>query len=346
MQNSTVAAGLRRHGYTVEFPTNRLGLPVAWLTGALRGIRYGGHYDAVLLGDASLALSGVAIRRCWPEVPIAVVVHGLDVTYPLAIYQHVWVHWALPRLDRLIAVSHATLDELRSRGLPSARLTCIPNGVALPDVVPATDLYRRILPPAWHGRRLLLAIGRLVERKGVAWFLDAVMPSLPTDVVFAIAGEGPQRGTIASTIDKHHLAGRVRLLGNISDADKVALLNAANIFVQPNIPVDGDMEGFCIAVLEAALAGLPVVAARLEGLTEAVQDGENGYLVTPLSAHAFRERIEWLLGQPCDARRFGDLARRYTCEHNSWERAIERYAAELYILLGSAAHASSARTGA
>ena len=103
------------------------------------------------------------------------------------------------------------------------------------------------------------------------------------------------------------------------------LLGAADIFVMPNIEVPGDIEGFGIVAIEAAASGLPVVAARLEGIPDAIVDGENGCLVTPGAASAYVRALTPLIGDAAQRRELGARARRYTEQHNSWPRIIARY---------------------
>ena len=79
----------------------------------------------------------------------------------------------------------------------------------------------------------------------------------------------------------------MRVLGQVSEALLVTLFQGSDLFVMPNIPVAGDLEGFGVVMLEAGLCGLPIVAAELEGIRDVVREGENGVLVSPGDAVAF-----------------------------------------------------------
>jgi glycosyltransferase involved in cell wall biosynthesis len=83
----------------------------------------------------------------------------------------------------------------------------------------------------------------------------------------------------------------VHLLGRISDEEREQLLHGSDLFVQPNIEVPGDMEGFGLVTIEAALRGLPVVAADLEGIKDAVVDGETGWLLPTGDAAAWAATV-------------------------------------------------------
>ncbi|MGB2695849.1 MAG: glycosyltransferase, partial [Dehalococcoidia bacterium] len=174
--------------------------------------------------------------------------------------------------------------------------------------------------------RLLLTVGRLIERKGVAWFVREVLPNLSPNVVYAVAGAGPEAGHIRAAAQQAGVDARVRLLGRLPDALLAAAYHAADLFVMPNIPVLGDLEGFGLVALEASASGLPVVAANLEGITEAVQNERNGFLILPRAADAYVETLQRLLSLPQDQlRSIGKAFRDFTVREYSWSRTAERY---------------------
>ncbi|HEX2672203.1 MAG TPA: glycosyltransferase, partial [Polyangiaceae bacterium] len=117
------------------------------------------------------------------------------------------------------------------------------------------------------------------------------------------------------------------LVGNVSDARLLDLLGSSDVFVMPNIVVPGNVEGFGIVAIEASASGLPIVAARLEGIPDAVKDGENGQLVPPEDAAAFVSALADLVESPELRRKLGERGRAYTEQHYSWPRIIEQYRA-------------------
>jgi glycosyltransferase involved in cell wall biosynthesis len=288
---------------------------------AIRAVRREG-IDIVHLADALLAPVGVLVKKI-AGVPVTVSVHGLDITYPNRAYQ-LAVLPALSGLDGAIANSEATAAIFRER-VPKSEVRVAPLGVnRLP---PASESAIRELTSMLRvtaGRPLVLTVGRLVERKGVAWFVRHVLPDLPEQVVYAVAGTGPQRDAIMAAALDAGVAERLRLLGGVS-ADLLAAAYArADMFVMPNVPVAGDTEGFGLVALEAAASGLPVVAARLEGITDALRGGYNGRLVPPGDAAAYVAEITSLLGLSDHERRaIGARAARFTRENFGWERTAD-----------------------
>lgn len=283
--------------------------------------------DLVHLSDALMAPFGVALRRLG-GVPVTVTVHGLDMTRETPPGYARVVPPAVIRLDRVIAVSTATRNTCLERWPALAeRITVIPNGVEVPEGhrAPALALPSEI-DSRLAGRAVLLTVGRLVRRKGVAWFIRDVLPRLPQDVLYVVAGEGPDHEAVERSIVDTGQAGRVFLLGRLEAGVLDALYRRADVFVMPNIVVPNDVEGFGLVSLEAAMRGTVVIAADLQGIPEAVHDGSNGFLVPPGNAQACAAKLNDVLTLTAAERRvIGEQFRAYTAANLSWQRAAEAY---------------------
>lgn len=317
----------------VKTIANRKGkkfLPIflPWVT--LRALLLAPRYDAVLLGDGVLGIVGWCVKHCYPKKTVLSIVHGLDLTFTSKLYQNWWVRTFIPRLDRLIAVGNETIRAGVSRGIPQEKFTFIPNGVDtdkcfIPDIAdPKKELFAA-LGESIEGKQTLLTSGRLAKRKGVAWFIRNVLLKLPENVLYVVAGDGPDKENILSAIQETGLAKRVKMLGYVDDRTRNILFNTCDLFVQPNIKVEGDMEGFGISVIEAASCRIPVIASRLEGLQDAIKDGEDGFLVEPENAGAYVAKITELLSSDMHRRTFGEQARQYVIDHFRWDKIAKRY---------------------
>lgn len=285
------------------------------------------------LGDPVLAPLGVILKRLF-RLPVVVTVHGLDVTFPHPLYQMLIVP-CLYRLDRLICISAAAREACWQHGIPPERCTVIPLGIDAaafhtpPPEEARLHLEARVGYPLGD-RALLLTVGRLVERKGVAWFVASVLPRLVAarpDILYLVVGEGPQRGDIETAVQAKGLEGHVVLLGQVDEATLRAAYASAHVFVMPNIPIPGDMEGFGLVALEACAAGCSVVAADLEGIPEAIVPGQNGFLVPPGDVDAYVNTILPLLSDAHRRLALGRQAQSFVREHYSWQHIAEQYLA-------------------
>jgi phosphatidylinositol alpha-1,6-mannosyltransferase len=253
--------------------------------------------EFVLTGDALMYASATGLLRLF-RVPHATMIMGLDVTFESRIYRAV-VHPLLRRAPRVIAISSATAQRAREFGVPADRVSILRLGVQAPDVDAEGRTAASI---AVRGRHhfaesdvLILTLGRLVQRKGVRWFVTEVLPALPQYVHYLVVGDGEDEAAILAAADRAGVADRVHLLGRVDDADREDLLRGVDLFVQPNIPVPGDMEGFGLVTIEAAMRGTPVVAADLEGIKDAVVDGHTGILLAPQDGQAWVDRLSLLV---------------------------------------------------
>ena len=291
--------------------------------------------EAVLFSSmvtaSALALRGRAVHAAG-AVTAAIPV-GRDVTLPVAPYQ-----WLVPRvmrqLDLVLPISRATADECIARGAARERTHVVPCG-ADPAAFPAPGdrgAARRELLAALglegrvpDGALLLCSVGRHQRRKGFHWFVERVMPLLPPGVHYLLAGAGPMTEEIRAAVALHGLGERVHLLGQIPEETLLRLYRGADLFVMPNVPVPGDIEGFGVVMLEAGLSGLPTVAAELEGIADVVREGENGHLLPSGDAEAFAARIRRYAEDRAGLREASARASRFTVETFSWGRVAERH---------------------
>lgn len=163
----------------------------------------------------------------------------------------------------------------------------------------------------------LLAVGRLVEKKGFPVLVDALR-HLPAHVSLRIVGEGPQRDLLAARVADAGLGGRVELVGRRTHADLPDLYAAADIVVVPSV-VDaaGDRDGLPNVVLEAMACGRAIVASDVAAIPSAIVDGAHGLLVPPGDAVALAGALGALVADPALRVRLGAAAR---------ARAEERFA--------------------
>jgi glycosyltransferase involved in cell wall biosynthesis len=255
----------------------------------------------------------------------------LDLTYKNFFYQKLWVGWFLKKMDKLIAVGNETVKVAKEKGIPENKIVFIPNGVDTEKhLVSASKAdLEKIIAHSVENKKVLLTSGRLAKRKGVAWFVANVMPKLSEEFIYVIAGEGPDKQNILSAIKNNKLENRVITLGYVADSARNILLNTADLFMQPNIKILGDMEGFGISVIEAGSCRLPVLASDIEGLKDAIKDGQNGFLVESGNADAFTGKINELFAQGNPREIFGEKVREYVVQNYSWPHIAQKYLVEI-----------------
>lgn len=291
--------------------------------------------DAVLFSSMVTASLATLLESTFHRHGVfsAVIVHGRDVTLDVAPYQKL-VPLIFDAVDAVLPVSRATGEACLARGLEARKLYVVPNGVSVhrfesrrsPQEARSALLDRFGTRAAIPHRSLLVcSVGRQVKRKGFAWFVDHVLPLLPNDVHYLLAGEGPETQHVREMAARRGLSHRVHVLGRVSEEELEMLYSASDLFAMPNIPVPGDMEGFGVVMLEAGLCGLPTIASKLEGITDVVEEGENGHLVRSGDAWGFSEAIMQYYHEPAALANARVRAARYVEDHFSWHAVSNRY---------------------
>ena len=275
--------------------------------------------------------------------PVISVIHGLDVNYNskslgvwyekilVVLYQKIWVNIFLKKLDKFIAVGNETVRALQEKGIPTKKIVFISNGIDTEKYFKnhTRQELEKILGENIDNKKIILTSGRLAKRKGVAWFCQNVMPQLPENYIYVIAGDGADKNNVEEAIKKNDLSTRIKMLGYVSDEVRDVLFNTCDVFVQPNIKVPGDMEGFGISVIEAASCQIPVIASDIEGLKDAIKDGQNGFLVESGNAEAWVNKINELLSNDEARKSFGQKARQFVMDNYTWEKISRKYLEEI-----------------
>lgn len=276
------------------------------------------HYALPHAIAALLARDMVRGRR-----PPAVVttLHGTDVTLVgldrayLRATQH-----AIERSDVVTAVSRY-LAAYTAREMEVGRqIHVIPNAVDHGRFRPNGDpaLRRRYASPA---ERLLLHVSnfRPVKRApDVVRIFAAVSERLEARLL--MIGDGPERHEAARLAERLGVAGRVAFLGSFPRVE--GLLAVSDLFLLPSV-----QESFGLAALEAMAAGVPVVASRVGGIPEVVEDGVSGILCAADDIRAMAAAAVGLLGDPPRHARFAAAARARAVAHFAEERVVPRYLA-------------------
>jgi glycosyltransferase involved in cell wall biosynthesis len=290
----------------------------------IKGVLKAKNNQVILLGDGLLAPIGWLIKKL-SKKPVVSVIHGLDITYNKYFYQKLWAKIFIKNLDHLITVSNATKNECIKRSISEEKITFIANGIN-PETLNGNydkEALNKILGFDLSNKKIILTLGRLVERKGVYWFIKNVLPKLDENIIYLVAGEGEERNKIEKLV-KENKSNTV-LLGHISEKDKKILLHNSDIFIQPNIKVKDDIEGFGITVIEAGTCKMTVVASNLEGLKDAIKDEQNGYLLESKNALQFVEKINYLLENKNKKKEFGEKSRAYNIKHYHWKNIAPQY---------------------
>jgi glycosyltransferase involved in cell wall biosynthesis len=218
---------------------------------------------------------------------------------------------------RIVANSPAAVSQLETEGVRPEQVRIIPNGVSVERFVPRSRGGRPVTT--------ILTVANLRTEKAHEVLLAAAAELRPRHphLRFVIVGDGPRAVELRELAGKLGVDAEVKFLGHREDVP--ALLAAADAFVLPS-----RSEAFPNGVLEAMAAGLPVVASRVGGLVDLIENGRTGLLVTPDDAGALASAIESLVLSPAGAELLGAHAREEVTRRYSFERMVRTFE-DLYL---------------
>jgi glycosyltransferase involved in cell wall biosynthesis len=233
-------------------------------------------------------------------IPALMTAHNL--LAPLPFFPRRSLRYLLQRVAKIVAVSQAVSESFMENDIPSGKIEVISNGV---DVVPFDTVYDLEMIRELYGiptrSPLLVGVGRLSPEKGFDLLIAATryLRSQIPETHLLLVGSGPDEANL------RHYAGRdVNLHFAGHQANVIPFLQAADV-----IGVPSRMEGQGLSALEAMAARKPVVAAKVGGLVEIVEDQVTGLLFPPNDTFTFAQCLAHLLRAPHLAAAMGKAGR-------------------------------------
>ena len=298
-------------------------------------------FDAVhahwILPQGLCAVLAQAGRR--RKVPILCTSHGGDLFGLRGALFDALRRWVLSRSAAVTVVSHAMAERMRTSGITTP-CHVIPMG---------TDLKTLFTPDPRTPRRTatVLFVGRLVEKKGVRYLIQAfghVRRRLPEAELW-IVGSGPDKAFLkkqaASIAPVHSLEwgerpvpcvdfpvcpGAITFFGSVPHGELPHFYRSATVTVVPSVVAQsGDQEGLGLVLVEAMGCGCPVIASDLPAIRDVIRPGETGLVVPPKESRALAEAIGTALSQPALRQKLSNDARRWALQAFDWTTIEEKY---------------------
>jgi len=282
--------------------------------------------DAQVIGEA------VALRAGARHVTVEQGGAGI----PRSLHRRLLVRLVAPRIDRVVAVTATQVEELAALGFRRDRITVIPNATPRPSCDRSRQEVRAELGLA-DDDVVALFLATLRPEKRVELFVDAVVRARREEprLRAVVAGGGPQLELLRRLAASSPEA--VRVLGERSDVGN--LIEASDLLCMTS-----SFEGVPLSVVEAMALGRPVVAMRVGGLVELVDDGRTGRLTPPGDVDAFARALVEVAREPPDAlRALGEAGREEFERRYTLERMVDSYADLLRCAVASTAGPRSQR---
>lgn len=276
------------------------------------------HAHWLIPQGLSTAMAGLFMKNMPPWICTS---HGGDLMGLNGWLPTLIKRWVIRSSSRLTVVSNTMMACAMSLGAKPEQLQTISMGV---------DTGTLFTPGPVTGRadKELLFVGRLVEKKGVAYLLDA-MPRIlgqQPGTRLGIVGDGPMESGLKQQAHRLGIAHAVTFHGAINNTGLPELYRRATIFVAPSIVTDqGDQEGLGLVLVEALACECPVVASDLPALRDVIVHGHTGWSVPQKSPGALADAVIKLLSEPGLRRDLAVNGREHVMQHFDWTVVATRY---------------------
>jgi glycosyltransferase involved in cell wall biosynthesis len=273
--------------------------------------------------------AAIAARTAAPEPPILTTSHGGDL-YGLGGHAFRALKRAVvSRSAAVTVVSRSMAADLRRLPAAPANIHVIPMGV---------DLQQRFTP----GRRdkgdaKLLFAGRLVEKKGVRYLIDALpkIAEAHPRLSLVIVGDGQEKSRLQERVSKTGLEDRVEFVGAVANESLVEFYQQADIVVFPSVTASGgDREGFGLVLVEALGCECATVVTDLPAMADIVTDGKTGLVVPQKNPERLAESVIRLLSDAQLRVGLARAGRRHVVERFDWRVVAGQYRRLLHSIIG------------
>ncbi|MBN2454688.1 glycosyltransferase [Candidatus Woesearchaeota archaeon] len=258
------------------------------------------------------------------SVPVIVTVHAGDV-FPLkSPFFRALAKWTLKNADEVTVNSRATAEAVRR--VADVRMQIIPMGVDLKLF--SSGSAAKIRKKYGINGKALLFVGRLAEKKGVAFLVSAmkrIVRKYPSCTLL-IVGDGPERHLLERQVRSLNLSKNIIFAGSVPKKELPAFYRAADVFVLPSIVArSGDTEGLGVVLLEALASGTPVAASNVGGIPDIVIDNSTGLLFPQKNPDAIAASVLRILGSKALSNKLVRNAKKRIIRNFSWNVVAEKF---------------------
>ena len=241
--------------------------------------------------------------------------HGTDL-YGLRGSFFAWLKlFVLNHTDRLTVVSRAMHEKVLSMGVDPEKVTVIPMGV---------ELKKRFVPPAERKEKhALLFVGRLIEKKGLRYLIEAmpwILEQNPS-AYLRIIGDGPEKTVMEKRISELGINNRIQFMGPVPNENLPSFYQSSNIVIFPSVIA----EGFGLVLVEALGCECALVVSDFPAKSDIISEGETALVVPQKDVKLLAQRVNELLDNSALRTSLGKAGRQFVLKHFDLDRIAEKY---------------------
>lgn len=228
------------------------------------------------------------------------------------------LRWLLHQSDAVTCNSSHTKKQITDLAGDNFPVHVLPYGSTVPEYVDRGERRPADAP------KLLLTCGRIIERKGLPYLIEALPSILKQQAVtLVITGEGDQKASVQKLVAERGLESHVEFAGFVSNERLGELYRTADLYVHPSIHDSrGDTEGLGVVLIEALANKRPVVACGVGGIVDIIKHDQTGILVEEKNASALAEAVNEVLSDSEKSKRLAEGGYEFARTHFDWDRII------------------------
>lgn len=237
------------------------------------------------------------------------------------------IRQALDGADLLVAISEETANTANKIS-SKKKVHIIPDGIDIDYYKSGNKDEDLLVKYNCRNKRVLFFTGRMVERKGHRYLLEAMryVRDVFSDVKLILGGHGPLFDALDNLRKEWKLADVVEMPGFLPEDEVVPLLQSVDVYVLPScIDKNGDTEGSATAALEAMACGTPVIVSKVGGNIDSIIEGRGAYYFECANSLDLFNKISLLLNREDLMKENRRLARDFVVEHYSWDKSVAKY---------------------
>jgi phosphatidylinositol alpha-1,6-mannosyltransferase len=185
----------------------------------------------------------------------------------------------------------------------------------------------------WQGRKVIITVGRLQERKGQDMMIraTALLKQQFPEILYAIIGRGDRLESLQALTAELNINDHVQFLTEVTDPQMIQCYQQSDVFILPNRTIGNDIEGFGMVLVEAQSCGKPVIAGDSGGTKETMLINESGFVIDCTDADSIYTTVAALLEDPDCCAQMGKVGREHVESELDWQAHVQK-ASQLFDL--------------
>ena len=259
------------------------------------------------------------------SIKILCLAHGNDILTKRSLIKKRRLEKVFSKVKYIIANSYFTRNKIKNLSINSSKIKVIYPGI---NRINLPSKKQNLFGKYNYFKPILITIARLEKRKNHIKIIYAINDLLKeyNNLLYLIAGDGPEKKRLSKIINKLNLDRNVKLLGKVNEKEKASLFNISDLHIMPTIDhkYSHSIEGFGISYIEAGMFGVPSISSGIGGTKESVINNKTGIICDPNKIFSIKNSIKKILNDQKNYKKISVNAKNFS-KRFIWDNVIKSY---------------------